>query len=385
MLRQACAIARDLGSSLQRLDTDGFKIIFVGHSLGGAVAALAGAVVRLGLEGPKVPHVQSLCYATPACCDIAVAKFCESHAISVINDDDVVPRLSLETARRLRVELDERREITRVYVKEDIDALKNVQNITEKKRRVNVTSSALENAPETAQELAALGIPAPRPEVEAAEEKRAAEATRKAAEKAAAECKPKAKAKRKKGFCLCGSIPDTEDTDGEERQAEAELEPDEPDAPETDDPAEVWMYPPGRLVHLYRHCGVRRAVWIKRSHPTLHHIEVLTGIADGHKSIAYKQSLEEARMRAQGATPAQWKPFGEVYRCACCNSDFAWASVLRSEPHRLQSRHHCHSCGDVVCDGCSQNKRPLPRAGIMREVRVCDRCHLNAGGETSRV
>jgi len=284
-------------------------------------------------------------------------------------------------------ELDERRELVRVYVKEDIDALKSVQNLTEKKRRVSAG-----DAPATASELMSLSIPAPSPEAEAAEEKRAAERgkeleARAAAAKASATepaaSKKKTKPKRT-GFCLCGKSAVKDDTDCDEMPSEpaepAEPpEPEEKDEADPDDPAEVKLYPPGRLIHLFRHCGARRAVWIKRTHPALHHIEVMHGAAQDHSGDSYKQALEEALFAAKGVTPVQWKSFGEVSSCPCCKSDFTWSSVLRSEPHRLQARWHCHSCGDVVCDGCSQQKRPLPQAGIMREVRVCDRCFLNAG------
>jgi hypothetical protein len=272
--------------------------------------------------------------------------------------------------------LEERRQITRVYFKEDVAALRNIQNLTEKKRRMNV-----DDAPETAKELASLGIPAPLPEVEEAEEKRAAEATKAAEEKTkAAAAKSSTKPKRKKkGCCLCGSVQDGDTTEGEVEVVAKE--PEEPEEIETDNPAEVKLYPPGRLIQLYRQYGARRAAWIKRTHPTLHHIEVITGVADGHKGESYKEGLREALSAAQGSVPVKWKPFGEAPVCCCCNADFAWASVMRSEPHRLQS----HSCGDVVCDSCSQKNRAIPQAGISREVRICDRCYLNGVQGGSRV
>merc|ERR1712187_195037 len=105
----------------------------------------------------------------------------------------------------------------------------------------------------------------------------------------------------------------------------------------------------------------------------------MSGVAQDHSGQSYKAALEEALAVAKGSTPPQYKAFGEVAACSCCKSAFTWSSVFRSEPHRLQSRVHCHGCGDVVCDGCSQQKRSLPHVGIMREVRVGDRCYRNPG------
>ncbi|CAJ1396290.1 unnamed protein product [Effrenium voratum] len=119
MMRQACAIVRVVGSCLERFEKDGYEVQFIGHSLGAGVSAICGAVCRLGLEGVKLNKVRSLCYATPAVGNGSFGKFCEGHAITVINCEDVVPRLSIETARKLRDELVTRREAVRLFVSED--------------------------------------------------------------------------------------------------------------------------------------------------------------------------------------------------------------------------------------------------------------------------
>lgn len=38
-------------------------------------------------------------------------------------------------------------------------------------------------------------------------------------------------------------------------------------------------------------------------------------------------------------------------------------------------RHHCRSCGQAVCDYCSQNRKPVPERGWNADVRVCDICY----------
>ena len=58
----------------------------------------------------------------------------------------------------------------------------------------------------------------------------------------------------------------------------------------------------------------------------------------------------------------------------------------------VRRRHHCRSCGRVFCAKCSPNQVspqlthsvrvtcdlqvPLPRYGIQRSVRVCNRCYI---------
>uniref|UniRef100_A0A182VZ38 FYVE-type domain-containing protein n=1 Tax=Anopheles minimus TaxID=112268 RepID=A0A182VZ38_9DIPT len=38
-------------------------------------------------------------------------------------------------------------------------------------------------------------------------------------------------------------------------------------------------------------------------------------------------------------------------------------------------RHHCRACGNAVCAGCSQNRRPVPKRGWLSDVRVCNSCY----------
>ncbi|OQR81419.1 hypothetical protein THRCLA_11753 [Thraustotheca clavata] len=37
-------------------------------------------------------------------------------------------------------------------------------------------------------------------------------------------------------------------------------------------------------------------------------------------------------------------------------------------------KHHCRNCGNSVCNAHSRNQLPLPKYGILRAVRVCDKC-----------
>ena len=37
-------------------------------------------------------------------------------------------------------------------------------------------------------------------------------------------------------------------------------------------------------------------------------------------------------------------------------------------------KHHCRKCGSVICQSCSNERRPIPLLGYKEPVRVCDRC-----------
>ncbi|MFH4975765.1 hypothetical protein AB6A40_002474 [Gnathostoma spinigerum] len=62
---------------------------------------------------------------------------------------------------------------------------------------------------------------------------------------------------------------------------------------------------------------------------------------------------------------AVWIPDCEATKCMACE---------RTEFTVLQRRHHCRSCGNVVCSGCSSHNFRLPGLG-KRPVRVCDKCY----------
>ncbi|XP_057700899.1 FYVE, RhoGEF and PH domain-containing protein 5-like isoform X2 [Corythoichthys intestinalis] len=64
-----------------------------------------------------------------------------------------------------------------------------------------------------------------------------------------------------------------------------------------------------------------------------------------------------------GEKPPTLVPVSQVMMCMNCTSDFSL--TLR--------RHHCHSCGRIVCRSCSKNRFPLK---YMKErmSKVCDHC-----------
>jgi hypothetical protein len=64
------------------------------------------------------------------------------------------------------------------------------------------------------------------------------------------------------------------------------------------------------------------------------------------------------------------------------SAGYVWAPDGTSSCHRCArgigrlTRHHCRSCGRLVCSTCSKNTRPVPLLGFEDKVRVCDNCVL---------
>ena len=66
-----------------------------------------------------------------------------------------------------------------------------------------------------------------------------------------------------------------------------------------------------------------------------------------------------------GAKPPTWVPDEDRVGCSVCKLEFNFF---------LRRRHHCRSCGEVVCYACSSDSLTLPWLGIHEPVRICDYC-----------
>ncbi|CRK96553.1 CLUMA_CG010056, isoform C [Clunio marinus] len=66
------------------------------------------------------------------------------------------------------------------------------------------------------------------------------------------------------------------------------------------------------------------------------------------------------------AMASDWTPDESATNCNCCQTNF---SITKR-------KHHCRSCGEVVCKNCSEHLLPLEDSnGVLgKPVRVCDKC-----------
>lgn len=67
------------------------------------------------------------------------------------------------------------------------------------------------------------------------------------------------------------------------------------------------------------------------------------------------------------ARPTYWVPDHLLKECAVCKNEFG----------PKLSKHHCRSCGEGVCDGCSKSRKAVPSRGWNYNVRVCNNCIAN--------
>nr|GLL30732.1 uncharacterized protein LOC109173481 [Ipomoea trifida] len=87
---------------------EGFRLRLVGHSLGGAIASLLAIMIRkkspqeLGFN-PDI--VTAVGIATPPCVSQDLAEKCSDYVVTVVMQDDIIPRLSVASLIRLRNEI----------------------------------------------------------------------------------------------------------------------------------------------------------------------------------------------------------------------------------------------------------------------------------------
>lgn len=73
------------------------------------------------------------------------------------------------------------------------------------------------------------------------------------------------------------------------------------------------------------------------------------------------------RLTLRVAMPSQapvWTPDGGTVDCSRCKGPFT----------TFNRRHHCRSCGALVCGKCSPSRRVVPQLGSKRAFRVCTDC-----------
>lgn len=94
MVRAAMHVLREVGPALRRLHAEGYQITIVGHSLGGAVAALL-TYLLIGVA----PTVQCVTYGCPSCVDAATSDLLKGRVLSVVLHDDVISRITPQSIR----------------------------------------------------------------------------------------------------------------------------------------------------------------------------------------------------------------------------------------------------------------------------------------------
>lgn len=100
----------------------------------------------------------------------------------------------------------------------------------------------------------------------------------------------------------------------------------------------------------------------------------LVDISNANKELQNKNSSLKKDFGAKEAEAPVWQPDSSAKKCTICGTDFT----------AFTRRHHCRSCGKLVCANCSANKLILPNIDKSQQ-RVCDKCfdefkRYHAGG-----
>jgi hypothetical protein len=86
---------------LDRFDVDNYRLVVVGHSLGGGI----GAILTLLLRN-SFPLIRCIAYSPPGCIfDLATANASSEYVTSIWPGKDAVPRLSWHSMKQLRAQL----------------------------------------------------------------------------------------------------------------------------------------------------------------------------------------------------------------------------------------------------------------------------------------
>jgi hypothetical protein len=78
-----------------------------------------------------------------------------------------------------------------------------------------------------------------------------------------------------------------------------------------------------------------------------------------------KKNKDKRPLYQRGSIAPLWTPDNQSNTCMKCDKQFDFF---------LNRRHHCRSCGDVVCKDCSSKKFLLSEMDS-NQVRVCDTCY----------
>ena len=345
--RAAKSIVAQIGSTLLLLISCGHRLTIIGHSLGGAVAALVVYLTRrfltltmpLGEQRPDL--VRGVTYGCPAFVDDRTADELQGSLLSVIIRDDIVCRVTPASIRALMKEMLSFRPHIGAYIDQDYqDLMTRLQSVWRPLVR------------ELSRERANLPLPSPRPQ-------------------------------------LGGNSLHNYDHDGDNDDSYMDYIVIEEDSlPE--------MFVPGSVVHLYKDRGQWQATRVPRTLPSLRRIQLQPGMFRDHFATNIFAALHEASVSRKSTNspmssgahqvavcargqPPEWMPVSasdSTYTCTCCDAPFNWHSTFQGPAQTLLLVSHCHSCGQPVCKPCSTRHLSLPHLGFTGTRRVCDRCYF---------
>lgn len=105
---------------IRRLMAEGYSFTLLGHSLGGAVAALLGVLLR---EEGITDGIRCYSFGSPSCVNSNLAQLCEAFSTVVILHDDIIPRVTPSGVRGLLRDLLQEKETVEQHWQDDVEAI----------------------------------------------------------------------------------------------------------------------------------------------------------------------------------------------------------------------------------------------------------------------
>lgn len=409
----------------------GFEVKVIGHSLGAGVAALLVADLKNGLfrrqqlrtslkndpssidsfdenellsdskfiylgldhenvhvqgmniledEAKELPVVRAFCYATPPCVgeNLATALLDDNLVISMINGDDIVPRLSGRNIQNLADEIKSFASTAEIWMKEDEARIKRYAKTVGKEGRMrdggsNFTSSSAADDTVPEKFLSLVNI---------------SEEGEMSAEQTVSIDLPRRYLNAESELPIAD---------------EDQVEPAERIRLTSGISTPEIMVVPGLIAHFTKPRGVYQVDFCDHRVSELSKISLLRDSLDEHHVSAHIRALRSfklARNSVARLEPPIWqKAYDEVTQkwatCGVCLSDPTWPFITNSDASRALVYHNCRACGKIVCVMCapagdsvpasgvgeyqtlSDHTIPLPSLGILNPERVCLPCYLH--------
>eukprot|EP01025_Chloroclados_australasicus_P011322 TRINITY_DN14902_c1_g1_i5.p1 TRINITY_DN14902_c1_g1~~TRINITY_DN14902_c1_g1_i5.p1 ORF type:complete len:520 (+),score=21.49 TRINITY_DN14902_c1_g1_i5:110-1561(+) len=102
MGKAAKELATRIAPTISPLYKGGYQITVVGHSLGAGVGGLVTYFLR---NDHDIQNAKAFCFACPAFADWELSEHMNDYVVSIVNRDDVVPRMQLDAVHDLAKEL----------------------------------------------------------------------------------------------------------------------------------------------------------------------------------------------------------------------------------------------------------------------------------------
>lgn len=415
---------------------NGFDLKIIGHSLGAGVASILAAdlknglfrrrqlraslkidpsevnendmlsdtkFVYLGLDYENVhvqalqvadehdlaplPRVTAVCYATPPCVgeNLANAFLEDKLVLSMINGDDIIPRLSGRNIQNLAEEIKSFSSTAELWMKEDEVRLKRYAKTVGKEGRMRPEHSTVQpTVPEAMNRSTSDNGFA------------SSESTEVARSIADEMTGPVKEVRRFDRDNVVAGIP--------------ELNSPEPDLliPERIGMASGISTPdvmvvPGYIAHFTKPRGVYEVSLCDYRMATLSKISLLRDSIEEHYVSAHITALRSFKLARNAVerrvAPVWQKAYDGVTRqwarCSVCQSDPTWPYITNSDASRALVYHNCRACGKIVCVMCApagdsvpssgvgeyqmlrDHRIPIPSLGILTPERVCMPCYLH--------